>query len=116
MNYPDRPLPREALARHRNELVEMAERFRLSNVRVFGSVARREDTPDCDLDILVTRFPGTGLLTVAGFEEAASALLKVEVHVMTDGGFAPDHEIPTTAVPVKPGQRQYSRPDIFAER
>ena len=35
--------PSEAIARHRQALLEMARRYGVSNVRVFGSVARGED-------------------------------------------------------------------------
>lgn len=95
-----RPLPREALAAHRAELVSLAGRYGFKNVRVFGSVARGTDIPGSDLDILVTRSPGTGLLTVATFAAEASELLGVEVDVVTDGGLRTDHEILATAVAV----------------
>ncbi len=93
-----RPLPHEALEVHRRELASLAGRFGLSNPRVFGSVIRGTDRPGSDLDILVTRSPGVGLLTVAAFAAEASDLLGVEVDVVTDGGLREDHEILTTAV------------------
>ncbi|MCP2047520.1 UNVERIFIED_ORG: putative nucleotidyltransferase [Paenarthrobacter nicotinovorans] len=95
-----RPLPHDALASHGPELRALADRYGFSNVRVFGSAARRTDHPGSDLDILVTRRPGVGLLTVAAFAAEATVLLGVEVDVVTDGGLRPDHEILTTAVRV----------------
>lgn len=95
-----RPLPHEALAAHRIELNDLASRFGLHNVRVFGSAARGDDRPGSDLDLLVTRSAGIGLLGIAAFAEAASVLLGVEVDVVSDGGFSPDHEILQTAVTV----------------
>ncbi|MGC5616645.1 helix-turn-helix domain-containing protein [Georgenia sp. Z1491] len=95
-----RPLPRDALAAHRTGLLSLAARYGLSNVRVFGSAARRADSPGSDLDILVTRTPGTGLLTITAFASEASELLGVEVDVVTDGGLRADHEILATAVAV----------------
>lgn len=95
-----RPLPHDALAAHRAELVSLAARYGLSNVRVFGSAARCADRPGSDLDILVTRSPGTGLLTVAAFAAEAEELLGVEVDVVTDGGLPTDHQILATAVAV----------------
>lgn len=95
-----RPLPRDALAARHADLVNLAGRYGLSNVRVFGSAARGTDRPDSDLDILVTRPPGTGLLTIAAFAAEAGELLGVEVDVMTDGGLPADHEILATAVAV----------------
>jgi predicted nucleotidyltransferase/DNA-binding XRE family transcriptional regulator len=94
------PLPHDALAKHRHELADLASRYGLSNVRVFGSAARGTDRPGSDLDVLVTRSPGVGLLTIAAFAAAASELLGVEVDVVTDGGLRPDHEILTTAIAV----------------
>lgn len=95
-----RPLPHDALAAHRAELVSLAGRYGLDNVRVFGSAARRTDSPESDLDILVTRSPGTGLLAIAAFAAEASDVLGVEVDVVTDGGMRSDHEILATAVAV----------------
>lgn len=94
-----RPLPHDALAQNRDELKALAEQYGLSNVRVFGSVGRGSDTADSDLDLLVTRAPGIGLLTIAEFGLAAERLLGVRVDVVTDGGLASDHEILRTAVP-----------------
>ncbi|MCI9888031.1 helix-turn-helix domain-containing protein [Micrococcales bacterium 31B] len=93
-----RPLPREALAAHRRELVTLAEGFGLTNLRIFGSVARGTDGPGSDLDILVARSPGVGLMALAEFAERATELLGVEVDVVTDGGLRADHELLTTAV------------------
>lgn len=94
------PLPHDALAAHRGALHALAARFGLSNVRVFGSAARGADRPGSDLDIVVTRAPGTGLLTLADFAQQAGELLGVEVDVVTDGGLRADHEILATAVAV----------------
>ncbi|MFJ4168263.1 helix-turn-helix domain-containing protein [Paenarthrobacter sp. NPDC089714] len=95
-----RPLPHVVLASRAQELRELAGRYGFSNVRVFGSAARGSDGPGSDLDILVTRPEGIGLLTVAAFAAAAGELLGVEVDVVTDGGLRADHEILTTAVAV----------------
>lgn len=94
------PLPHDALAAHSGELVSLAGSYGLSNLRVFGSAAQRTDRPGSDLDILVTRSPGTGLLTVAAFAAEASDLLGIDVDVVTDGGLGADHEILATAVAV----------------
>lgn len=95
-----RPLPHDALAAHRADLVSLAERYGFSDIRVFGSAARGTDRPGSDLDILVTRSPGTGLLTIAAFAAEAGELLGVEVDVVTDGGLHEGHQILATAVPL----------------
>jgi predicted nucleotidyltransferase len=45
--------PSFAIRGKRNEILEIAARYGASNVRVFGSVARGEDTEKSDLDLLV---------------------------------------------------------------
>ncbi|MFT4156321.1 MAG: helix-turn-helix domain-containing protein [Microbacterium sp.] len=93
-----RPLPHEALERHRDELKALAADFGLSNVRVFGSAERGTDTPESDLDILVTRSSNVGLLSIAEFAIAAEGLLGVPVDVVTDGGLPDGHPILRSAV------------------
>lgn len=95
-----RPLPHEALTAHSDELVNLAGNYGLRNVRVFGSAARGTDGPDSDLDILVSRTTGIGLLAIATFTAEASELLGVEVDVVTDGGLSADHEILSAAVAI----------------
>lgn len=93
-----RPVPHEALEKHRDQLKELAAVYGLSNVRVFGSAERGTDTLHSDLDLLVTRAPNVGLLAIAEFTLAAENLLGVAVDVVTDGGLPPDHPIRRTAV------------------
>lgn len=61
---------------------------------------RGTDRPGSDLDILVTRAPGIGLLTLAAFADQASDLLGVEVDVVTDGALRPGSEILRTAIAI----------------
>lgn len=42
------------LRARRDEILRLAERHGVSNVRVVGSVARNEATPDSDVDLLMT--------------------------------------------------------------
>lgn len=82
--------PSEALERNRQAIRDATKRFNAANPRVFGSVARGEDRPDSDLDILVDALPGTTLFDLGGLLEELSALLGVEVDVVTSGGLRPD--------------------------
>lgn len=93
-----RPLPHEALERHRVELKELAAEYGLRNVRVFGSAGQGTDTTQSDLDVLVTRSPNVGLLAISEFVFAAEKLLGVPVDVVTDGGLPADHPIIRSAV------------------
>lgn len=61
-------------------------RYRASNPRLFGSVARGNAGPDSDIDILVDLDPNDGnpLMRVAGMGEELSELLGVRVDVVCD--------------------------------
>lgn len=50
-----------ALLEHREELLEEAKRCDLTNVRVFGSMARGDADEDSDIDLLVTVVPNSKL-------------------------------------------------------
>ena len=74
------------VADKRSEILAVAERYGITNVRVFGSVARHEARPDSDLDLLVTFGPGTSLLDHAGFQMDLEDLLGIRVEVASDRG------------------------------
>jgi predicted nucleotidyltransferase len=81
--------PSEALATHRNEVLEIIGRYPVSNPRVFGSAARREDTEASDLDLLVDRSGTLTLIDLAKLELELEALLGVRVDVRTPAEFGP---------------------------
>lgn len=82
---------------HRNEIRRIAHRMGSRRVRVFGSVARGEDTPNSDLDILVD-FPvrEKGLLPLAHLADELSELLNVPVDV--SGSEALSDKVAATAL------------------
>jgi uncharacterized protein len=55
-------------------------------LRVFGSVARGEDTDDSDVDFLVLLEPGRTLLDLARLEISLEQLLGRRVDVVTEAG------------------------------
>ncbi|MEN6519322.1 MAG: nucleotidyltransferase family protein [Methanospirillum sp.] len=74
------------VAERRSEILAVADRYGITNVRVFGSVARRDAREDSDLDLLVTFGPTATLLTHAGFQRELSDLLGIRVEVASDRG------------------------------
>jgi uncharacterized protein len=68
----------------RDEILRLAARRGAHNVRVFGSVARGEDNPNSDLDLLVAWEPGRSLLDHSGLVQDLQELLGVKVHVGTE--------------------------------
>lgn len=81
LGLPDSRLGRR-LRQHRQAVLELADRRGARNVRVFGSVARGEDTADSDVDLLVDLDEGVGLVSLAGLARELSELLGVEVDVV----------------------------------
>ncbi len=75
---PDTRLGRR-LRQHRAALIAAAERHGASNLRVFGSVARGEEGPDSDVDLLVDLAPGTGLFRLATLQRELEEILHVDV-------------------------------------
>jgi predicted nucleotidyltransferase/DNA-binding XRE family transcriptional regulator len=75
---PDTRLGRR-LRQRRAALIAVVERHGASNLRVFGSVARGEDGPDSDVDLLVDLAPGTGLFGLAALERELQEILHVDV-------------------------------------
>jgi predicted nucleotidyltransferase len=57
----------------------------MGDLRVFGSVARGEDGPDSDLDLMVRLPEGAGLFAIGRFAEELEELLGVRVDVVPEG-------------------------------
>ncbi len=82
--------PSDRLSAHRDRVIEILNRRKLQNPRLFGSVARRDDDDLSDLDILVEAPPGTSLFDLAAAEIEIEELLGCRTEVLTDGFLAPD--------------------------
>jgi predicted nucleotidyltransferase len=81
LGLPDTPLGRR-LRRRRVAIIDTAAKRRARNVRVFGSVARGEDTASSDVDLLVDLDEGVSLVVLAGLKRELSELLGVNVDVV----------------------------------
>lgn len=79
----------QKLRRHRRAILALADRSGADNVRVFGSVARGEDTGGSDIDLLIDPRAGVGLFDLIEFETALEELLGVEVDVVPAAGLKP---------------------------
>ncbi|TAE32370.1 MAG: hypothetical protein EAY65_07045 [Alphaproteobacteria bacterium] len=75
------------IATHQKELLALAARYGVSNIRVVGSVARREEREDSDIDLLVDfDVSVAGGLAIGGFQYDASELLGRRVDIIMSGG------------------------------
>ena len=77
------------LARRRAAVLAVAARHGMTDLRVFGSVARGQDTDSSDLDLLVHVPEGTGLLALGRFTQELEDLLHVPVDVVPDDSVKP---------------------------
>jgi len=71
------------------DLDAIAHKYGASNVRVFGSVARGEDSATSDVDILVDMDADCSLLDLVGFQQAVSAALGRRAAVSTERAISP---------------------------
>lgn len=86
---PRRRVTLDELRSHRDEIYAIAARYGISNIRVFGSVARGEADDDSDLDLVVTPGPHTSLWSLSGFAVRVEAALGVFTQVVTPDGIKP---------------------------
>ncbi len=75
--------PSERLNAHREAVRAIVAAHRASNPRVFGSVARGEDTEASDLDILIDPTGRPSLFDIGAIYNELADLLGVEVDVLT---------------------------------
>jgi len=77
------------LLRERRRVRQIAGRHGLANPRVFGSVARSEDTEGSDIDLLVDVAPGVGLLGLARCQRELELLLGAPVDLVPASDLKP---------------------------
>ncbi len=87
--------------RHRRDLIAAAAAHGVSNLRVFGSVARGEDLPGSDVDLLADFPPGLSLFGLARIEADLEDILGTRVDLIP-------------AADLKPGVRERVEADLIA--
>ncbi len=76
--------------RHRHAIRGLLAAAGFGHPEVFGSVARGEDRPDSDIDVLVDLPEGVGLFALAGIKRQASELAGVPVDLVPRAGLRPE--------------------------
>lgn len=83
---------RRLVLQRRQEILDIVAEHGGRNVRIFGSLARDEETERSDIDLLVDMELGRSLLDQVRLRRALSELLGVQVDVVTSRGLLPrDH-------------------------
>ena len=70
----------------REEILRLATKRGIRNVRIFGSVARGESDSQSDIDFLVDLDPGRSLLDLGGLQRDLQKLLGTKVDVVSSRG------------------------------
>jgi len=93
-------LPLRALVEARREEIKAAvARHKGLEVAVIGSVARGEETPHSDIDLLVKFAEGTSLFDLIRLEDELVELLGHPIDLVSYGGLKPrDYDIRNDAV------------------
>jgi predicted nucleotidyltransferase len=90
------------LEQHRDAILRIAAKYGARNLRIFGSMARGEETDRSDVDILVDLHPNRSLLDQVGLKQELEELLGRPVDVLIEGGISPylEERILSEAVPL----------------
>lgn len=93
---------RDEMRRQRDAVLAIAARHGVSRVRLFGSVARGEERPDSDIDLLIDLDEGRGFADYLGFAEEIEKLFGRRVEIVLDRSlsrhFRPFIEVETQAL------------------
>ena len=77
---------RSLVSARREQVMAVAARHHANRVRVFGSVARGDDRPDSDIDLLVDFTPDSSLFDLMRMARELEELLGHPVDVVSTGG------------------------------
>jgi uncharacterized protein len=80
------PSTLDLLKSRREEILALAAKHGVTDVRVFGSVARGEDTPNSDIDLLIDMEKNRSLLDMAIFQTDLEELLNKHIDVVSRQG------------------------------
>lgn len=83
--------PSECLATRRDTVRQVVARNRGRNPRLFGSVARGEDRPGSDLDLLIDLDDSASLFDLSRMRLELEELLGIKVDVVDEKGLRAKH-------------------------
>lgn len=74
----------ERLKNKRNLILETASKYGVSNIRVFGSVARGEEKKDSDIDLLAKISKKSSLFQLVKLELELSKIFGKKIQIVSD--------------------------------
>lgn len=81
---------RARLEAHREELIAALEELGASNIRVFGSVARGDESATSDIDLLVDLAEDVGMFGLGTMRSTAERILDAPVDIVPASSLKPD--------------------------
>jgi len=81
---------RQTVESNRLQLRRSLRKLGARNVRLFGSVARGDDGPNSDIDLLVDIAPDVGLFALGRMRSEAERILGVSVDIVPANSLKPD--------------------------
>lgn len=82
--------PSKLLPAYRTQILALAQENGISNIRVFGSIARNEDTIWSDIDLLVTLPEHNKALHLFRFSESLQRIIPAPLDVLSDNTAVPN--------------------------
>ncbi len=79
----------DLLQAKRDDVLEVAQHHGVTSIRVFGSVARGDESADSDIDFLVTTGPSVSSWFPAGLILELEQLLGRHIDIVTESGLNP---------------------------
>ncbi|MDY0301456.1 MAG: nucleotidyltransferase family protein [Trichlorobacter sp.] len=79
----------DVLHENREEIIAIADAHHAGNIRLFGSVARKKEQADSDIDLLVDFRPGSTLFDQLALVDALTNKLGRTVDVVSSRGLNP---------------------------
>lgn len=73
----------------RNDIFSIAKEHGMSNIRVFGSMARNDDRADSDIDLLVEIAPDRSLLDMIQAKHEIEDITHRRVDIVTENSLSP---------------------------
>jgi uncharacterized protein len=77
------------LKNKKQQIYKIAEKYKASQIKVFGSVARMEESLNSDIDLLVTFSKDSGLLDEVGLWQELSELFNRKIDLVGDDSLSP---------------------------
>lgn len=79
----------DLLHEKREDVLEVAERHGVTSIRIFGSVARGDESAESDIDLLITTGPIVSPWFPAGLILDLEQLLGRHIDIVTESGLNP---------------------------